>query len=141
MLLYLVKHLHPNLANVTTELSKANNGKNPTAYKELLHVIKYVLDTKNLGVKIQPLGNTNKCCFSNNYVGDPVSRRSISGFILYILGVMVSWHFKSQRSVSLSSSEMECVALSEAVKEVRFVIQLLGSMKVLVKYPVMERVE
>ena len=52
MLLYLVKHLHPNLANMTRELSKANNGANPAAYNELLHVIMYALDTKNLGIKI-----------------------------------------------------------------------------------------
>ena len=43
MLLYLVNHLHPNLANATSALSKANDGVNPAAYKELLHVIKYVL--------------------------------------------------------------------------------------------------
>ena len=34
---------------------------------------------------------------------------------------------------------MEYIALSEAVKEVMLVIQLLGSMKILVKYPVMVR--
>ena len=33
------------------------------------------------------------------------------------------------------------IALSEAVKEVMFVIQLLGSMKILVKYHVMVRVD
>ena len=33
MLLYLVKHLHPNLTNMTRELSKANNVVNPTAFK------------------------------------------------------------------------------------------------------------
>ena len=49
MLLYLVKHLHPYLANMTRESSKANNGTYPTAYKELLQVIKYVLDMKKLG--------------------------------------------------------------------------------------------
>ena len=47
MLLYLVKHSWLDLANMTKELSKANDGVNPAAYKELLHVIKYILDTKN----------------------------------------------------------------------------------------------
>ena len=60
MLLYLVKHLHPNLANATKELSKASNGVNPSAYKELLCMIKYVIDTKNLGLKIEPMGNSNE---------------------------------------------------------------------------------
>ena len=36
MLLYLVKYLYPNLANVTREISEANNGVNPAAYKKLL---------------------------------------------------------------------------------------------------------
>ena len=36
MLLYLVKHSYPNLANATRELSKANDVANPAAYKELL---------------------------------------------------------------------------------------------------------
>ena len=33
MMLYLVKHLHLNLANMTRELSRANDGANPVAYK------------------------------------------------------------------------------------------------------------
>ena len=91
MLLYLVKHLCPNLANVTKELSKANDGSMPAAFKELLCLIKYVLDVRNLGLK----RNSNKpwemVRFSNSdYAGDQESRRSISGFILYVLGVLVS---------------------------------------------------
>ena len=116
------------------------------AYKELLHVIKYVLDMKNLGLKIKPTGNSNTpseiVCFSNSdYAEDPVSRRSISGFILYVLGVLVSWWSKLQKSVSLSGSQVEYVALSKAVKEVMFMIELLGSMKIIVKYPVMVRLD
>ena len=36
---------------------------------------------------------------------------------------------------------MEYIAISEAVKEVMFVLQLLRSMKIAAKYPVMVRVE
>ena len=116
MLLYLVKHSHPNLANTTRELLKANDGANPAAYKELLHPINYVLDRKNLGLKIELMGNSNKpweiVCFGNSdYAGDTVSRRSISFFILYVLVVPVSWQSKLQKSVSLSSSEAEYVLL------------------------------
>ena len=58
-----------------------------------------------------------------------------------MLGEFISWQSKSQKSASLSSSVAEYVALSEAVKEVMFVIQLLGSIKIVVKYPVMVRVD
>ena len=72
---------------------------------------------------------------------EPVSRRNISGFIFYVLGVLVSWQSKWQKSVSLSRSEVEYVALSKSVKEKKLIIQLLGSMKFSVKYPVMVRVD
>ena len=63
----------------------------------------------------------------------------MSGFIL--LGILVSWQSKLQKSVSLSSSEVEYIALSEAFKEVMFVAQLLESMQIVVKYPVTVRVD
>ena len=59
MLLYLVKHLHPDIANVTMELLKANDSANPAAYMEFLCVIMYVMNTKNLRLKIEPMGNFN----------------------------------------------------------------------------------
>ena len=79
MLLYLVKHSHPNLANATRKLSKVNDGANPAAYKQLLCVVKYVIDTEMLGLKIEPTENSNKpweiVCFSiRDYAGDLVSR-------------------------------------------------------------------
>ena len=121
----------------------ANDGANPAAYKELLCVIKYVIDTKSLWLKIEPTGNSTKpweiVCFSDSdYAGNPVSRQSISGFILHVLGVTVSWQSKLQKSVC--SSEVEYIALSEVVEEVIFIVQLLGSMKI-TKYPVMVRVD
>ena len=97
-------------------------------------MIKYVIAMNDLGLKIEPMGNSNKTwdivCFSNsNYAGDTIRRQSISGFILYALGVPVSWQLKLQKSVSHSISEVEYIALLEAVKEVMSVLQLLQSMK------------
>ena len=79
MLLYLVKHSRPNIANMTRKLSKANDGANPAAYKELLRVIKYITEMESLGLSIEPMGNSNKpwkiICFSDSdYAGNPVSR-------------------------------------------------------------------
>ena len=100
--MFLVKYLCPDLANTTRKLSKANDGANPVAFNDLLHVIKYVIDMKNFGLKIEQKGNFNDpweiVCFSNSdYAGDPVSRQSICGFILYALDIPVSWLLKSKK--------------------------------------------
>ena len=69
MLLYLVTHSCPDLANVR-ELSKAIEGVNTAAYNELLHMIKYILDMKKLGFNVEPTGNANNpweiLCFSDS---------------------------------------------------------------------------
>ena len=127
MLLWLVKHSRPDIANCVRELSKVLDGTTEAAYKEMLRVIKYVLDTKNLGLKIEPTEGRNTpsdlVCFSDSdYAGDPETRCSVYGYVLYIKGVPVAWRSKGQRSVTLSSSEAEWIALSEAVKEIMFIL-------------------
>ena len=54
MLLYLIKYLRPDLANVVEELSKCMDGASFAAYREMQEVIKFVLDTKLNCLKLQP---------------------------------------------------------------------------------------
>jgi Reverse transcriptase (RNA-dependent DNA polymerase) len=147
MLLYLVKHSRPDIANAVRELSKALDGTSPAAYKELLRVLKYVLDTKNLSLKLQPKKEEGKTYWNivaysdSDFAGDNETRISIAGFILYLMGVPISWKSKGQKSVTLSSSEAEFVALSEAAKEIKFVFQVLQSMGIRVTLPIIVRVD
>ena len=125
MLHYLVKHERPNIAN--QQLPKLNDGAYPAAFCEFLSTINYVLDTKNLGLKLEPSRDARKpwkiIWFSNSdNARDPISRRNISGFLLHVLGVTVSWQLKSKRCITQLSSEAEWVSFSEAVKEAMFMI-------------------
>ena len=141
MLLYLVKHTRPDIANAVRELSKCLDNTSPAAYKELLKVIKYVLDTKNLALKVE-LSNLNNeewemvMYLYSDYARDKETRTIVPGYIAYLMGVPISWKNKSQKSVTLSSSEAEFVAMSEAAKEVKFVYQVLKSMGRSVKLPI-----
>ena len=69
----------------------------PLAIKELKQVIKYVLDTRELGLKIKPvkIGNNENVHIEvfcdSNYAGDKETRVSVSGYILYVCNVPVAW--------------------------------------------------
>ena len=121
MLLYLVKHTHPDIANTVRELSKCLDCINTAAYKEMLRVIKYVLDTKNLALKVEPTEQNSEewemvMYSDSDFAGDKETRISVAGYILYLMGVPINWKSKSPKSVTLSSSEAEFIAMSEAVK-------------------------
>ena len=70
MSLFLVNHSRPDIANVTKELFKANDGVNPAAFCELIQVIRCVHNIKNLGLKLELWCDASKpseiLCFINN---------------------------------------------------------------------------
>ena len=131
MLLYLIKHSRPDMANAVRELSKALDGPNEFAYKEMLRAIKYVLDTKGQGLRIHPVvRDVLKWIMllhtDSDWSGDKDDRKSVGGYLLFVNGVLVGWRSKKQKVVSLLSSEAEFYVLVEAVKETPFIIQVLA---------------
>jgi len=146
MLLYLVKYSRPDIADAVRELTKCMDGATPAAYKEMLRLVK-VLCTKTWGLKIMlksPDGTMkwNLVAFSDSdWEGDKDNRRSINGFIIFLCGVPIVWRSKQQKTVALSSSEAEFVVISEAVKEILFVLQLLRTMEIPDVMPMKVRVD
>jgi hypothetical protein len=141
-LLQFVKHSRPDIANPVRELSKCMDKATEATYKEMIRVVKFVLDTRNFGLFLRPTsidqdGSWNLTVYSDsNWAGDLENRWSISGFIIFLLGCPIVWKSKQQQSVTLSSSEAEYVALSEAAKELKFIAQTLESIGITVKYPI-----
>jgi hypothetical protein len=61
---------------------------------------------------------------------------SATGFIIYLLNIPICWRSKSQKGVTLSSTEAEYVAISEAVKELKFIYCLLSNLHIKVNLPI-----
>ena len=55
MLLFLVKHLRPNIVKALQEPFKVMDGASKSVFLEMNSVILYILDTRNLGLKIEPI--------------------------------------------------------------------------------------
>ena len=122
------------------------DGATESAYKEMIRVIKFVVSTKEWGLKFSPTFEKDKkwtltMYTDSDYGGDKETRISVTGYILFFMGVPIIWKSKSQRSVTLSSSEAAYVALSEAAKDIKFVYQLLRSIGIEVTLPITVRVD
>jgi hypothetical protein len=73
--------------------------------------------------------------------GDSETRISVTGFILYLMNVPVCLWSKSQKGVTLSSTKAEYVAMSEAVKEVKFIYYLLFGIGIEVELPIIVKTD
>jgi hypothetical protein len=141
MLLYLTKYSRPDISNIVRELLKCMNAASWGSYQELLRVIKFMNHTKSIGLKVMPKLDDDfswnlKVFYDSDWAGEPETRVSVTGFVIYLLDVPVCWRSKSQKGVTLSSTEAEYVAISEAVKEVKFIYYLLCDFHIKVNLPI-----
>ena len=146
MLLYLQKYSRPDISNAVRELAKGMQTPTPNAFKELKRVLKFVIDKKNLGLRMEPTidksQNWDMETFTDSdWAGDKDTRRSVSGFILFLLKCPICWKSRQQDVISLSSSEAEIYACSDAVKEIMFMSHVLNSMRISFKTPIVIRVD
>ena len=131
-LLNLTKHSRPDVTNTVRELSKSMDGASKLQQEELRRVAKFLLDTKHLGLCIVlPMDEGIwwlEAISVSDFPNDKETRISVYGYIVFLCGVPTAWKSKSMKSVVLSTTEAEYVAISEMVKEIKFLYQLLISM-------------
>jgi hypothetical protein len=70
---------------------------------------------------------------------DPETRVNVTVFIIYLLNLPICWRSKSQKGLTLLSTEAEYVAISEAFKQVKFVYYLLCDLHIKVNLPIVVR--
>ena len=139
-LLYLTKHSRPDTCNPVRELSKTMDAPAPVHLKEMYKVTRYVLSTKEHGLKFELRKDIKKWALKalcdSDFASNKETRISVFGYIIYFRGIQIAWRSKGMKSVVLSTTEAEYMALSEVVKELKFIVQLLQTMNIDVELPI-----
>ena len=141
-LLYLMKHSRPDICNPVREPSKTMDAPAPAPVhlKEMYKVIRHVLSTKGYGLKFELRKDiikwVLKALSDSDFASDKETRISVFGYIIYYCGIPIGWRSKRMKSVVLSTTEAEYMALSEVVKELKFIVQLLQTMNIEVELPI-----
>ena len=144
-LLYLMKHSRPDICNPVRELSKTMDAPAPVHLKEMYKVIRHVLSRKGYGLKFELRKDMIKWALKAlsdiDFASDKETRISVFGYIIYLCGIPIAWRSKGMKSVVLSTTEAEYMGLSEVVKELKFIVQLLQTMNIEVELPITVHVD
>ena len=139
-LLYLTKHSGPDISNPVRELSKTMDAPAPPHLKEMYKLIRFVLSTKDYGLKFKLIKSIRKWVLKalsdSDFASDKETRIIVFGYVIYFCGIPIAWRSKGMKSVVLSTTEAEYMALSEVVKELKFIVQLLQTMNITVELPI-----
>ena len=124
---YLTKYSRPDTTNSVRELSKSMDGASMAQVTEMYMVINFFLKMKTLGLMMVTMFKDDiwrlEALSDSDFSNDKDTRYSVYGYIIYFCFVSVAWKSKSMKSVVLSTTEAEYVAVSEVVEEIEVFYQ------------------
>ncbi len=123
--MYLV-NTRPVLCFAVNQLSQAMVQPTKLFWKATKHVLRYLRGTSQFGLWYRWTEGVKLQGFTDaDWAGSPSDRKSTSGGIFNLGSIAVSWYSKKQRSVALSSVEVEYMAASQAACEAIWMRKIL----------------
>jgi hypothetical protein len=128
-LMYLACGTRPDIAVAVAKLSRFLQNPGQAHWDAAIKVVRYLLKTKDVGITYDGMLGTQLVAYSDaDWAGNRDDRRSVSGLVLMMCGAPVVWRSTFQKTVALSSTEAEYMALSDCVKECVWLRRLLKGM-------------
>ena len=125
-LMYYMTKVAPDISNAVRELAGQMIKPMAEHWKALDRAVGYMLHEPYQGLVLKKPKNLRPYIYLDaDYASDKQDRKSISGRISTLGGMIVGWSSKKQQTVSLSSCESEYIAYAEGCQEALFMNQLL----------------
>lgn len=135
-LLYIAVNSRPDISIAVSLLSRKVEKPNQTDWIEAKRVVRYLIGTKDLKLKLGNSENLLQCYVDADWANDQKDRKSNSGYIIKLGSGLIGWGCKKQNCVALSSTEAEYVAMAECCKELRWLVGLLKDIDIKIIQPV-----
>ena len=124
-LMYLAVSTRPDIAYAVSALSQFNVRHGLEHWNAAKRVLRYLKSTSNYGLTFKKTGKDLVGYVDAVWAGCPDDRRSYTGYAFIFGNAAVSWEAKKQRTVALSSTESEYMAMAEGAKEAIYLQNLL----------------
>lgn len=124
-LMYLAVSTKPDIAHTVSVLSQFNVNPGKAHWTSAKRVLRYLQGTKNHGLCFRKTKSDLIGYVDSDWAGDIDDRVSYTGYVFKLGGSSVTWEARKQKTIALSSTEAEYMALCEAAKEVVYLRNFL----------------
>ncbi|CAL1353780.1 unnamed protein product [Linum trigynum] len=128
-LMYAMVCTRPDLAHAVSVVSRFMIQPGKEHWQAVKRMFRYLKGTPDVGISF---GSDTECLVSgysdSDYAGDVDTRRSMTGYVFTLGSSVVSWKATLQSAVTLSTTEAEYMALTEAAKEGIWLKGLVGDL-------------
>jgi Reverse transcriptase (RNA-dependent DNA polymerase) len=113
-LLYLMIGTCPDIFYAVTHLSQFTTNPSEDHYKAALHICCYLAGTQDYKLVYGKAANKGLMAYTDSdWVADKIRRWSVIGYFFKLADGIISWRSHAQKSVVLSSTEAEYMAISD----------------------------
>lgn len=120
---------HPDITYAVQQLCLFMHDPRDSHLHAMKRVIRYLQGTKHMGLQLLKNQKISMTAYTDaDWAGCPGTRRSTSGFCIYLGDNLISWSAKRQPTVSRSSAEAEYKGVANAVAESCYLRNLLLEM-------------
>ena len=126
-LMWLSISMRPDIDSAVRAVARYCTAPRAIHWKAALGILENINGTSEYGITFQRGALTSillEVFADANYASKATDRWSISGGLIMCGGASVCWFSRTQKCVTLSTSEAEYVALGDAVKELLFLRQI-----------------
>nr|GFA89280.1 ribonuclease H-like domain-containing protein [Tanacetum cinerariifolium] len=116
----------PDLSYAVQQLCLYRHDPREPHHNAMKRVLRYLRGTTNLGLQLFWSTTSQLIAYSDsNWAGCPATRRSTSGYCVFLGDNLLTWSSKRQDTLSRSSAEAEYRGVANAVAETSWIRNLL----------------
>jgi len=141
MLLYLAGNSRPDIAFAVNQCSRFTHSPKESHAVAVKRILRYLNGTKDQGMKFRPTQHLSVNCYVDaDFAGlwgsehdqDPISVKSRTGYLITFMGCPLLWVSKLQTQIALSTMESEYIALSQSMRDLIAIREVLKEIHKLV---------
>ncbi|RVX01387.1 hypothetical protein VitviT2T_002736 [Vitis vinifera] len=122
----------PDITYSVHVLSRFMHAPRRPRMEAVLRVLRYLKNSPGQGLFFPSQNDLSLRAFSDSdWAGCPISRRSTTGYCVFLGSSLISWRTKRQKTVSLSSAEAEYRAMAGTCCELSWLRSLLKDLRIL----------
>ncbi|KAI0511112.1 hypothetical protein KFK09_011735 [Dendrobium nobile] len=116
----------PDISFAVNKLCQAMHSPHQYDFQALKHLLRYLKGTLDFGLPITSTSTSLRAYADSDWAGDPLDRKSTTGYCCFIGDTLLSWCVKKQPTVARSSTEAEYRALATAATDIVWLRRLLA---------------
>jgi hypothetical protein len=117
----------PDLAFAVIHMSQFCANPSQEHLSRALYIVRYLGSTKYLTLKFNGANHDGFLGYTDSdWAANPDDRKSITGYVLFLANGPVSWLTRRQKTIALSSTEAEYMAMSDTTRQISWIKPLLS---------------